>query len=188
MPTRKLTLIALLAALSTLLMVFISIPLIPAAPFLKLDLSFIPIFVGLMLLDLKSSYGILLLRSLLKLLIANAGINDYIGLPMNILGYMLLLFVLNWCLQQKNWRPWARQTTALILGTITLTIAMVLINYLYALPLYAQFANFNIQQIFGVWNYLLTIVVPFNLLEGVILIGLSLILLPAIQRIVRRVN
>ncbi|KRN74700.1 hypothetical protein IV73_GL001208 [Weissella kandleri] len=143
---------------------------------------------GLVLLDLKSSYGILFLRSLLKLLIANAGINDYIGLPMNILGYMLLLFVLNWCLQQKNWRPWMRHTTALIFGTFSLTIAMILLNYLYALPLYAQFANFNIRQIFGVWNYLLVMVVPFNLLEGVILIGLSLVLLPAIQRIVRRVN
>ena len=32
----------------------------------------------------------------------------------------------------------------------------------------ARFANFDIGQVFGVGKYLLTMIVPFNLLEGVI--------------------
>lgn len=184
MQTRKLSLIALFSALSVILMVFISVPLIPTVPFLKIDLSFIPIFMGMMLLDLKSGYLILLIRSLLKLLLNNAGVNDYIGLPMNILGFMILMTVLYYCLTKNKWRTWIQKGMSIVLGSVALTVMMVLMNYFYAIPLYAQFANFNIGQAFGIFNYLLLAVVPFNLLEGVILISLSLLILPFVRRLI----
>ena len=45
---------------------------------------------------------------------------------------------------------------------------MLLLNYVYAIPLYARFANFDIGSILGVANYLFAMVVPFNLIEGAI--------------------
>nr|WP_246163825.1 ECF transporter S component [Weissella coleopterorum] len=184
MQTRKLSLIALFSALAFVLMVFISVPLIPTVPFLKIDLSFIPIFMGMMLLDLKSGYLILLIRSLLKLLLNNSGVNDYIGLPMNIVGFMILMTVLYYCLTKNKWHSWIQKGLAVVFGMGALTIVMVVLNYVYAIPLYAQFANFNIGQVFGVFNYLLLAVVPFNLLEGLILVGLSLLILPFVRRLI----
>ncbi len=83
----------LLAAVSFVLMVFPQFPLIPGATFLKIDFSFIPIILGALILDLKSGYAILLLRSLLKMLLNNEGVNDYIGMPMNIIALAVLLTV-----------------------------------------------------------------------------------------------
>ena len=57
---------------------------------------------------------------------------------------------------------------ASVVGTIGSTVAMLVLNYIYAVPLYAQFANFDISAILGLGNYLFAMVVPFNLIEGVI--------------------
>ncbi len=34
---------------------------------------------------------------------------------------------------------------------------------------YPAFANFDIKEILGLWNYLLMMVLPFNLLQGIVL-------------------
>ena len=52
--------------------------------------------------------------------------------------------------------------------SLVLTVAMVALNYIYAVPLYAKFANFDIAQFIGLYKYLFAMVVPFNLLEGLI--------------------
>ena len=61
--TRRLTLLAVLSALSFVLM-YVSFPLIPGANFLKLDFSVIPMLLALALFDFKSSVVVLFLRSL----------------------------------------------------------------------------------------------------------------------------
>ena len=81
--TRKLAIVAVLSALSFLLMLY-EIPLI--TEFLKLDFSIIPILLALVVLDLKSSLAVLLIRSVLKLALNNNGVGTLIGLPMNILA------------------------------------------------------------------------------------------------------
>lgn len=57
---------------------------------------------------------------------------------------------------------------ASVVGTLGLTLAMLILNYAYAIPLYTTFANFDISKILGVANYLFAMVIPFNLLEGVV--------------------
>ncbi|MCC9932843.1 ECF transporter S component, partial [Streptococcus agalactiae] len=56
--TRKMVTIAILSALSFVLMM-VSFPLIPGAEFLKVDFSILPMLVTFILFDLKSSYGVL---------------------------------------------------------------------------------------------------------------------------------
>lgn len=163
--TQRLTFIAILSALSFVLMYF-SFPIIPGADFLKVELSIIPILLGLVLFDLKSAYAILILRTVLKLLLNNKGVNDYIGLPMNIvaLGTFVLVFALLWK-KSQNKKNFA---LAAVGGTLALTLAMLLLNYVYAIPLYATFANFDIGQYIGIKNYLVGMVLPFNLVQGLI--------------------
>lgn len=163
--TRKLAYIAILSALSFLLM-YIQFPLIPAASFLQVDLSVLPILVGLVALDLGSAFGILIIRTLLKLLLNNGGAGTLIGLPMNVIA--LGLFVLSMALLWKKSPTGKNYIIASVTGTIGLTLAMLVLNYVYAVPLYAKFANFDIKAILGLGNYLFAMVVPFNLIEGVI--------------------
>ncbi|VKK96492.1 ABC transporter permease [Streptococcus pneumoniae] len=51
---------------------------------------------------------------------------------------------------------------------IAYSVSLTLRYYVYAVPLYAKFANFDIGKILGLSNYLMTMVLPFNLIEGVI--------------------
>lgn len=170
--TRRLTVIALLAAISFVLMIFLQFPLIPGASFLKIDFSFVPVLLGALMLDLKSGYAILLLRSLLKLLLNNEGVNDYIGLPMNIIAMAVLLTVIMVIVKRQDISP-KRYVVGAVLGTLGLTLAMVILNYVYAVPLYAMFANFDIAKTIGLGTYLLWMVIPFNLIEGAILTAVS---------------
>lgn len=181
--TRRLTVIALLAAISFVLMVFPQFPLIPGATFLKIDFSFVPVLIGALMLDLKSGYAILILRSLLKVLLNNSGVNDYIGLPMNIVAMGVLLTVIMLMVGHRELTV-KRFIAGSILGTVGLTLAMVILNYVYAVPLYAMFANFDIKATIGLGTYLLWMVIPFNLIEGIILTALAGLVFVALRRVI----
>ena len=64
--TRRLSTIAILSALSFVLMYF-DFPLLPVASFLRIEFSILPVLVGLVVLDLPAALGVLFLRSLLKI-------------------------------------------------------------------------------------------------------------------------
>ena len=181
--TRRLTVIALLAAISFVLMVFPQFPLIPGATFLKIDFSFVPVLIGALMLDLKSGYAILILRSVLKVLLNNSGVNDYIGLPMNIVAMGVLLTVIMLMVGHRELTV-KRFIAGSILGTVGLTLAMVILNYVYAVPLYAMFANFDIKATIGLGTYLLWMVIPFNLIEGIILTAVAGLVFVALRRVI----
>ena len=181
--TRRLTVIALLAAISFVLMVFPQFPLIPGATFLKIDFSFVPVLIGALMLDLKSGYAILILRSLLTVLLNNSGVNDYIGLPMNIVAMGVLLTVIMLMVGHRELTV-KRFIAGSILGTVGLTLAMVILNYVYAVPLYAMFANFDIKATIGLGTYLLWMVIPFNLIEGIILTAVAGLVFVALRRVI----
>lgn len=163
--TRKLAYIAILSALSFLLM-YIQFPLIPAASFLQVDFSILPILIGLVLMDLRSALGILMIRTLLKLLLNNDGAPALIGMPMNVIALGIFVGAMS-LLWYKN-QNFKNYVLASVVGTLGLTLSMLLLNYIYAVPLYAKFANFDISAILGLGNYLFAMVVPFNLLQGLI--------------------
>ncbi len=163
--TQTMTIIAILSALSFVLMIP-NFPIIPGVDFLKLDFSILPILLGSILLDLKSAYVILFLRSLLKLLLDNGGPGSMVGLPMNMVAFGI--FILSFALIWKDRDSKVKYVLASIVGTLAMTVTMVFLNYVYAIPLYAKFANFDISKFIGVGKYLMSMVIPFNLLEGVI--------------------
>ncbi|EHI70036.1 ECF transporter S component [Streptococcus ictaluri] len=163
--THNMVMVAILSAISFILM-FFSFAIIPGADFLKIEFSVIPALIGLVLMDLKSAYAIILIRSLLKLFLNNHGVNDFIGLPMNIIA--LGLFVTAFAIFWKRKPTIKHYFTASIMGTLMLTIGMLVLNYIFAIPLYAKFANFDIGLYIGILKYLLAMVLPFNLVQGLI--------------------
>ena len=159
--TRKLTLVAVLSALSFILMFYQFSFLID---FFKIDLSIIAILLALVLLDFKSAVWVTLIRSVLKLALNNKGLETLIGLP--IIGGLVFVLAFAWIWNKE--RTHGRFVLATIVGTISLSITMVLVNYVYAIPLYARFMNYDISKTLGLVHYLAAMVAPFNLIEGVI--------------------
>lgn len=162
--TRKMALAAILSAVSFLLM-FYKIPLV--IDFFKLDFSIIPILLALVLLGYKYSIMVVLpIRTVLDFAFNNSGVNTMIGLPINTVA--VAVFVSVFALLWTKKRTWLSFGLASLLGTVALTLSMVAVNFFYAIPLYARFANIDIAGSIGTVKYLSTMVVPFNLLEGVI--------------------
>lgn len=62
--------------------------------------SLVPILFGLLILDMKSSFAILLVRTFLKLILNNQGPSTIIGLPMNIAA--MSVFILTVAYFWKN--------------------------------------------------------------------------------------
>ncbi len=182
--TRKMTIIAILSALSFLLM-FLKFPLIPTASFLEVDFSLVPILFGLLILDVKSSFAILLIRTLLKLILNNQGASTIIGLPMNIA--VMAIFILAVSYFWKNDQTVKNYLKTAAVATLGSTLVMLILNYVYAVPLYAAFANFDIKEILGLTNYLLCMVLPFNLLQGMVLSIIFYICYQAAQPILKKV-
>lgn len=157
--------IAVLSTLSFLLM-YLQFPLLPSASFLQLDFSILPMLIGLVMLDVRGALMILVLRTLLKLLLNNGGVANLIGLPMNVIA--LAIFIVALALIWNHKPSLKRYLLASMIGTIGLTLAMLLMNYLYAIPLYATLAHFDIASLLGLGHYLVAMVIPFNLIEGAI--------------------
>lgn len=169
--TRRLTLIAMLSAISFVLSYpMFQFPLVPSASFLKIDFTILPILIGLFMLGLSSAFAILIIRSLLWLLLNSEGVSTYIGLPMNILTVTVFVLVLWFFLRHRF--SLRNYIMAAILGTLALTVLQVVLNYVYAIPLYAMFANFDIATMFpgGISAYIGAVVV-FNILQGLIFAG-----------------
>ncbi|MFQ6323214.1 ECF transporter S component [Lactococcus garvieae] len=169
--TRRLTLIAMLSAISFVLSYpMFQFPLVPSASFLKIDFTILPILIGLFMLGLSSAFAILIIRSLLWLLLNSDGVNTYIGLPMNIIAVSVFVLVLWFFLRHRfSLRNYIMAT---ILGTLALTTVQVVLNYVYAIPLYSMFAHFDIATMFpgGISAYI-GVVVVFNILQGLIFAG-----------------
>ena len=174
--TRKLVFVAILGSLSFLLML-VSFPILPGADFLKLNFSILPILLALTLFDLKAAYAVLFVRSLLKLVLDSGNLADVIGLPMNVIAVAVFVFCF-----AKFWRhhqTWSGFLKSSLVGSLCLTLVMLLLNVVYAVPVYAAVMQFDIGEVIGLTPYLLTMVLPFNLLQGVLFsISFALLLVP----------
>ena len=173
--------VALLSVLSFLLMAYIKLPIIPGAIFLKLDFSIIPaLFVGYFL---GSGYGILLLliRSILMLTLISSGPDSLIGQPVNFVLGSIFIAVFVALVKNHRW-------LAGIVSTTILIISAAIINYFFAVPLYAKFVHFDISQQYGIKNYLLAIILPFNLIQGIIWSLIFFLIFPYIFNAFKRLQ
>ncbi|MDR0898735.1 MAG: ECF transporter S component [Lactobacillaceae bacterium] len=151
----------MLSVISFLLMIQPKIPLIPDAPFLTLDLSTVIILLIQAFFGFKNAVIGLTYRSILHLIFLNAGATTLIGLPVNFLASLVFMGVV-FLLRKKN------IVLQVLAATIALTVAMAITNLLFAIPAYAAFANFDISKVFGTTKYLVYMIVPFNLIEGIV--------------------
>ncbi len=176
-------LIAMLSAISTILLYPpLQFILIPSVNFMKVELSIIPVLIGVFTLGLADAYIILFIRSILWLILFNQGPSTWIGLPMNFVALGLFMFFL-WLFTHKNLtiKGYVAGSVSAIIVTV---LVEMLLNVVYAIPLYAKFANFNIATMFpgGVKAYLLGGVLPFNTLENLIFAVVFAIVLSVLSR------
>ena len=171
--TRKMTMIAILSAISTVLAMPILQFSILGLPFLKVDLTILPILIGLFTLGLGAGAAILVIRTILWFLLFNDGVNTVVGLPMNFIAIALFSLIIYFFVKKRF--SLGKYVLGGVLATLAMTAMMVFLNLVYAIPVYETFAHYPASAL-SMSAYVLPVVIPFNLLEGAIFTGGYLIL------------
>ncbi|GKU23338.1 ECF transporter S component [Clostridium folliculivorans] len=165
--------IALLGTIAFLLM-FLEFPILPAAPFLKIDFSDLPALLGTFALGPIAGIAVELIKNILVVLIkgtSTAGIGEFANFVIGAVWVIVAGFI------YKRNRTIKGAILGLSLGTIALTIAGLLGNYYIFLPLYNKIVPVLSPEII---NYLVTIILPFNLIKGV---GVSVVTLVLYKKV-----
>lgn len=155
------TKIGVLSALS-FIVYFIEFPILPVAPYLKMDFSDVPAIIGAFAFGPVAGIIVELIKNILHFIIKSetGGIGElanFVSGAAFAVAASLIYF------RNKN------RSTAIIgmaVGTVIMTAVMILANYYIMLPLYMP-ALFEGPKS-AIYNLLLTTTLPFNLIKGVL--------------------
>lgn len=168
---RKLVQVSILGGLAYLL-TYLSVPIIPIAPYMKLDFGDIPILLSTVLLSTRSGIVVALLRSLLYFIFTGTSVINLIGVSSLLVASLTIIFSVTIIDQLLNSK--IKYVAMIILETLSLTFIMSLMNYFIITPLYMQLTGFRLS--FSLSSSIIYIVVPFNIIKG-LFIGIIFVLL-----------
>ncbi|GKQ42738.1 riboflavin transporter [Companilactobacillus sp. RD055328] len=163
--TRVIIYIAVLGALATLVM-FFEFPILPMAPFLKVDLSDVVTIIGGTTFGPVAGILIAFIRSIVNWILKGSGL---IGLIGNFAGFIGSIAVMLPAVLLKNKNVFLK----IIISVFSLTIISALVNYFFLMPAYMILADMKIGM--PLMKYILTIVIPFNLIKGSLVMIISMI-------------
>lgn len=162
MKTKKIATIAICLALS-IIATYISFPILPSAPYLKVDFSDVTIFLIALLYGWKE----MVLSLALKGIFLYLKTPDIVGVSANLLT--ALLFISTFYVVYKQLFRLNRVVLASSCAIIVTTFFMCLTNYFIFLPAYHIKAGLDI--------IVLTSTLPFNLIKGVLVSIVIMVLL-----------
>jgi riboflavin transporter len=163
---RRMIQVSVLGGLAYVL-TYLAIPIIPMAPYMKLDFGDIPILLATVLLSVRSGILVAVLRSLLYFVFTGISLINLVGITALLIASVTIILVVASVEKMVHGKV---KYPLMILGTATaLTIIMSLLNYFVITPLYIQMAGFKLSL--NLRLYVFYTVVPFNLIKG-LLIGM----------------
>lgn len=152
--TIKLTKMAMLAAISVVLVLLIRIPF-PPAPFLEYDPADIPIFIGTFAFGPLAGLALTFIVSFIQAFVL--GGNGLIGFFMHMVATGAFVLLAGYIYKRNKTKKTA--VIALICGTILMTVSMVFWNLLIT-PLFMDVSREVVLGMIG------TAILPFNLLKA----------------------
>ena len=172
---KKITTLAMLAAMAYIVMAFIRIPIMPAAPFLEYDPKDIFFVIAGFLFGPLESLVIIILVCLIEMVTVST--SGPIGLLMNVIASVCFVIPAALIYKKKKTLPFA--VIGLAAGVLCMTGSMVLWNWLIS-PLYMGVSREIIVPM------LPTVFAPFNLIKASINMALTLIIYKPISTILHK--
>lgn len=142
--TKIYVLVGILSALSIILQ-FISIPIIPAAPFLKLEFSSIPMIT--LAIFYGRRYGVLsaiivnIIDALMKPSVVGFPLDQFV----NVIAIIIFMFSIHYFIIKKQY------ILAIIIPVIANVMLLVLLNYNFITPLYFTIAKWPLPENLLLW-------------------------------------
>ena len=178
MTTRQMVGMAMLAAISIAFVSVIHFPLFPAAAFLEYDPADIPILIGTFAYGPIAGFLLTVVVSLIQGTTVSAA-SGPIGIVMHIVATGSCTLISGTIYQKMKTKKGA--AIALVVGVITMTLAMVLMNLIFN-PLFMG------EPIEAVIAMLVPIIIPFNLLKYSINCLITFLLYKSISHILKGVS
>lgn len=175
MSTRIMVSLAMLAAISVVLVAVIHFPLIPAAAFLEYDPADIPILIGAFAFGPVPGLLLVIVVSVIQGLTVSAG-GGIIGIVMHIIATGACVFVAGSIYKKNKSRKTA--VGALVAGALVQTFAMVIMNMILT-PLFMG------QPLEVIISMLVPIIIPFNLLKAGINCTMTFLLYKSISHLLK---
>lgn len=173
--TSKLTIMAMLCALAFVSVVAIRIPLIPVVPFLEYEPKDVIIAIGGFIFGPMPAAVITVIVCFVELVTISS--TGPIGLIMNILSTVSFVCPAAYIYKKKHSMSGA--VIGMLIGTLLLTLVMVLWNYLIT-PFYMGYPREAVVDL------ILPAFIPFNVLKGTINTALTLLLYKPLVTALRR--
>ena len=170
--TRKIVILGLFSAISSVLM-YIEMPLPLLPPFLKLDLSGLPILIASFLFGWKEGIAITLIKDLVHLTSTHTG---GVGELSDFLIFAVFSIVVSYIYKKSKTKKSAE--ISLIFGTLSIALMGALTNKLMIIPFYSKVMP--IEAIISACNkinpmidsinaYIIFGAIPFNLIKGAVI-------------------
>ncbi|MDO1602225.1 Gx transporter family protein [Lactiplantibacillus plantarum] len=157
--------IALLGAIAYILML-LEFPILPVAPWMKIDFSDIPILIRLFLFGVGGAFVITIIKLLLHSAMMGFAIYDLIGSFASFLGTAVLILAFALVLRYYRGNPKWRMPVAIVVATIGLVVIESLANLTFVLPFYLQVMGMKLSMSLN--TVVLVAVIPFNLIKGLL--------------------
>lgn len=169
---RSMVLMALFAGIATVLM-FVSVPILPYISYMKLDISDLFVLLGMGIFGPAGGVAIAAIKELLYFILTGFNLQNFIGILTAFVADVAFILPIGWILKKPT-NSLQRQIAAVTVATISLTVILSLANWWVVTPLYLKLFGFSLGM--PVKQLVLTGVVPFNLIKGIVL-GVMFILL-----------
>lgn len=190
LPIRKMTVVAMLSAISLLLMLIeTALPIFPA--FLKLDLADLPALIGTFTYGPIAGIAIELIKNLVRLTYSSTG---GAGDLANFLVGSALVFPAGLIYARMKTRKGA--LLGMLAGILSMTAMGALANYFIVIPFYTTVMGFSLESIIALCAQIIPAVdslgkvivftiVPFNLLKGCLLCAITFLIYNKLSPIIK---
>ncbi len=171
--TRMLTTLAVLTALSIVLMLFIRFPIFPAAPYLEFEPMDIPILIAGFAFGPLAGLAVTLVSSLIQGLTVSSAVGGWVGVLMHFIATGTFVTVASVIYRRK------RNIIGAVIGLVAGVIAMAGIMVPANLLITPAFFGVPID---AVKSMLLPIIIPFNLIKAGINATVTFIIYKPLRR------
>lgn len=173
--TRTMTTLAVLTALSIVLMLFIRFPIFPAAPYLEFEPMDIPILIAGFAFGPLAGLAVTLVSSLIQGLTVSSAVGGWVGVLMHFIASGTFVVVASLIYRRKH------SIFGAVIGLVVGVIAMAAIMVPANLVITPVFFGVPID---AVKSMLLPVIIPFNLIKAGINATVAFIIYKPLRRFI----
>ncbi|MEH6987254.1 MULTISPECIES: ECF transporter S component [Bacillales] len=158
--------IGMLSSISYVLML-LNFPIPPFPQFLMIDFSDIPALIAALIFGPAAGILVELIKNILDYFMTGSATGVPVGHIANFVAG--ILFVLPTYYVYSKLKTKKGMTFGLVIGTMVMAVIMSVLNYLVILPAYTFFLNFPAMSAPEMRTMIVTGILPFNILKGLII-------------------